>query len=128
MYSTKSKNIPALISRIVLAIFFIPGGIYHFSKDPAIYRNQFINDMAATNYMWQFVGIMLLVAGIGLFIPQVQLIAILMALPLSANIFLFHIRYQEGGGLGVGIIVFATNLYLVWHYRSHFLKLYNPQD
>jgi uncharacterized membrane protein len=128
MYSDKSKNFPALISRIILAVFFIPGGIYHFSKDPAIYRNQFINDLATTNYMWQFVGIMLLIAGIGLFVPRVQLIAILMALPLSANIFLFHIRYQEGGGLGVGIIVFTTNLYLIWHYRSHFLKLYNPQD
>jgi hypothetical protein len=107
MYSTKLKNIPALISRIVLAVFFIPGGIYHFSKDPAIYRNQFINDMAATNYMWQFVGIMLLVASIGLFILQVQLIVI------KRQHFLFHIRYQEGGELGDSIYPaykIATNL------------------
>jgi hypothetical protein len=127
MFSIKPKNIPALISRIILALFFIPGGIFHFSKDPAVYHNKFINDMAATGYMWQFVGIMLLISGIGLFVPQVQLISILMALPLSANIFLFHIRYLEGGGLWVGIVVFATNIYLVWHYRSHFLKLYSPE-
>jgi hypothetical protein len=126
MFSTKAKNIPALVSRIILALFFIPGGIFHFSKDPAIYQNKFINDLAATNYMWQFIGVMLLIAGIGLFIPQVQLIAILMALPLSANIFLFHIRYLEGGGFWVGTIIFVTNIYLVWHYRSHFLKLFNP--
>jgi hypothetical protein len=126
MFSTKAKNIPALVSRIILALFFIPGGIFHFSKDPAVYQNKFINDLAATNYMWQFIGVMLLIAGIGLFIPQVQLIAILMALPLSANIFLFHIRYLEGGGLWVGTIIFVTNIYLVWHYRSHFLKLFNP--
>jgi putative oxidoreductase len=126
MFSTQLQNLPALVSRIILALFFIPGGIWHFSKDPAIYRNQFINNLAATNYMWQFIGVMLLISGIGLFIRPVQLIAILIALPLSANIFLFHIRYLEGGGLGVGIIVMITNLYLVWHYRSHFLKLYNP--
>jgi hypothetical protein len=126
MLSTQLPNLPALVSRIILALFFIPGGIWHFSKDPAIYRNQFINDLAATNYMWQFIGVMLLISGIGLFIRSVQLIAMLIALPLSANIFLFHIRYLEGGGLGVGIIVMITNLYLVWHYRSHFLKLYNP--
>jgi hypothetical protein len=126
MFSTKAKNIPALVSRIILALFFIPGGIFHFSKDPAIYQNKFINDLAATNYMWQFIGVMLLIAGIGLFIPQMQLIAILIALPLSANIFLFHIRYLEGGGLWVGTIIFVTNIYLVWHYRSHFLKLFNP--
>jgi hypothetical protein len=126
MFSTKAKNIPALVSRIILALFFIPGGIFHFSKDPAVYQNKFINDLAATNYMWQFIGVMLLIAGIGLFIPQVQLIAILMALPLSANIFLFHIRYLEGGGFWVGTIIFVTNIYLVWHYRSHFLKLFNP--
>jgi hypothetical protein len=125
MFSTKPTNLPALISRMILGFFFIPGGIFHFSKDPAVYNNKFINDMAATNYMWQFVGVMLLISGLGLFIRPVQLIAILMALPLSANIFLFHIRYLEGGGLWVGIIVFATNLYLVWHYRSHFSKLYN---
>jgi uncharacterized membrane protein len=127
MFNTKPKKLPALFSRIILAIFFIPGGIWHFTKDPAIYRNQFINDMAATNYMWQFIGVMLLVSGIGLFIRPVQLIAILIALPLSSNIFLFHIRYLEGGGLWVGIVIFITNLYLVWHYRSHFLKLYNPE-
>jgi hypothetical protein len=126
MFSTKAKNIPALVSRIILALFFIPGGIFHFSKDPAVYQNKFINDLAATNYMWQFIGVMLLIAGIGLFISQVQLIAILIALPLSANIFLFHIRYLEGGGLWVGTIIFVTNIYLVWHYRSHFLKLFNP--
>jgi hypothetical protein len=127
MFSTKAKNILALASRIFLALFFIPGGIFHFSKNPAVYQNKFINDLAATNYMWQFIGVMLLVCGCGLFIPQIQLIAILMALPLSANIFLFHIRYLEGGGLWVGIVIFVTNLYLVWHYRSHFLKLYNPE-
>jgi hypothetical protein len=127
MLSPKLKNLPALISRVILALFFIPGGIFHFSKDPALYNNQFINDMAATNYMWQFVGVMLLVSGIGLFIQPVQLIAILMALPLSSNILLFHARYIESGGLWVGIIVFTTNIYLVWHYRSYFLKLYNPE-
>jgi hypothetical protein len=128
MFSMKLNNLPALISRVILALFFIPGGIWHFTKDPAVYRNRFIDDMAATNYMWQFVGVMLLVSGIGLFIRPVHLIAILMALPLSANILLFHMRYLEGGGLWVGIIVFLTNIYLVWHYRSHFLKLYNPND
>jgi hypothetical protein len=125
MFSTKRINLPALISRIILAFFFILGGIFHFSKDPAVYHNQFINDLAATNYMWQFIGVMLLISGIGLFIQSVQLIAILMALPLSLNILLFHARYVEGGGLWVGIVVFATNIYLVWHYRSQLLKLYD---
>jgi uncharacterized membrane protein len=128
MFSLKRQNLPALLVKIILAIFFIPGGIFHFSKDPAFYRNPFINHMAETNYMWQFIGVMLLIAGVGLFIRQVHLIAILMALPLSANIFLFHIRYMEQGGLFVGIIVFVSNLYLVWHYRSHFFKLYDPTE
>jgi uncharacterized membrane protein len=128
MFSMKARNLPALISKVILAFFFVLGGIWHFTKDPAVYKNQFINDMAATNYMWQFVGVMLVIAGIGLFIQPVHLIAILMALPLSANILLFHIRYAEQGGLVVGFVVFATNIYLLWHYRSHFLKLYNPND
>jgi hypothetical protein len=128
MFSFQRHNLPALISKVILDIFFVPGGIWHFSRDPATFQNKFINDMAATNYMWQFVGVMLLITGVGLFIRQVHLIAILMALPLSSNIFLFHIRYMEQGGLLVGIIVMATNLYLVWHYRLHFLKLYNPLE
>jgi uncharacterized membrane protein YphA (DoxX/SURF4 family) len=128
MFSTNPKNLPALTLRLILAYFFISGGIFHFSKNPAVYHNQFITDLAATHYMWEFVGVMLLVSGIGLFIPPVHLIAILMALPLSLNILLFHARYIEGGGLWVGMVVFGTNIYLVWHYRSHFLKLYNPEN
>lgn len=51
----------------------------------------YIFGMKQTNYFWQFLGIMELLAGVLLLSQVSSLIGAILALPLTINIFLFHL-------------------------------------
>ncbi len=63
------------------------------------------------------IGILLL---IGYFVP----LALLVLVPVSVNILLFHLFLSPP--VGPGLFVFSLNAFLLWAYRAHYLSLLQP--
>ncbi|MDI1254492.1 MAG: DoxX protein [Flavobacterium sp.] len=132
----KALNIVKIFGNIVLGGMLIFGGIKKFEKpSPApteiidkvksgqevapntdiLKIKNYVFGMKQTDYFWQFLGIMELLAGILLIGQVASLLGAIIALPLTANIFLFHM-YLEPNEMGelfqmLGLLV--INLLLI---------------
>ena len=75
----------------------------------------YIFGMKQTNYFWQFLGFAELLAGLLLFSQVFARIGAIVALPLTINIFLFHVflESEELGELGLTFALFAANVVLI---------------
>ena len=63
------------------------------------------------------VGVLLLA---GRWVP----LALLALLPVTVNILLFHLFLDPAlPGMGVAVLVFALNAFLIWPYRAHYAPL-----
>jgi uncharacterized membrane protein YphA (DoxX/SURF4 family) len=58
------------VARLILGVLFITGGVMHFTADATLHHSIFIDQLVATGYMWQFIGIVELISGILLLTPQ----------------------------------------------------------
>ncbi|RXR18297.1 DoxX family membrane protein [Flavobacterium amnicola] len=75
----------------------------------------YIFGMKQTNYFWQFLGFAELFAGVLLLSQFFARIGAIIALPLTLNIFLFHLflEFEELGELGLTFGLFAANVALI---------------
>ena len=75
----------------------------------------YIFGMKQTNYFWQFLGFAELLAGALLLSQFFARIGAIIALPLTLNIFLFHLflEFEEVGELGLTFGLFAANIALI---------------
>ena len=75
----------------------------------------YIFGMKQTNYFWQFLGFVEILAGLLLFSQVFARIGAIIALPLTINIFLFHLflESEEVGELALTFALFAANVALI---------------
>ena len=129
-------NILKIIFNLILGGMLIFGGIKKFEKpSPApteimekvksgeavapsteiLKIKNYIFGMKQTDYFWQFLGIMELLAGILLISQVASLIGAIIALPLTVNIFLFHMYLEpnETGELLQMMGLLVINLLLI---------------
>jgi peroxiredoxin len=105
-------------SQIIFGLLIAYGGVIHFTVDVAIWKNDFLNAIYATQYLWQIIGIINFVFGLLLVFNRLTILSLLMLLPITFNIFIYHAHYQMDGGLWIGIPVFALNLFLLWQNKE----------
>lgn len=132
----KTIKILTIVLNLFVGGFMIYGGIGKFTKPiPApnsiieqvqkgeeiapstevlIIKN-YIFGMKQTNYFWQFLGFAELLAGLLLFSQFFARIGAIVALPLTINIFLFHLflESEEVGELGLTFALFIANVALI---------------
>jgi putative oxidoreductase len=123
----KNKKIVYASVQLLLGILAAYGGVLHFTADVAIWKNAFLTSLYETRYLWQVIGIINLLAGVLLIINRYTLLALLMLLPVSVNIFLYHIFYFTREGLFIGIPMLVLNVWCIWIYRIHFKQLLQPK-
>jgi putative oxidoreductase len=111
------------IPRLLLGLLAAWGGVLHFTVKVASWQNVFLTSLYETGYLWQIIGVINLVAGILLVVNRFTLISLLALLPITFNIFLFHIFYFTIDGLFIGIPMFVLNLWCIWENRTHFKEL-----
>lgn len=90
------------------------GGEIAPSKEVLMIKN-YIFGMKQTNYFWQFLGFAELFAGLLLLSQVFGRIGAIIALPLTLNIFLFHLflEFHELGELGLTFALFIGNVALI---------------
>jgi putative oxidoreductase len=117
-----SETINAVL-RLLLGILAVYGGVLHFTQDVAVWKSPFLNSLYQTGYLWQLIGIINLVAGLLLLINSFVPAALLLLLPITVNILLFHIFFFTPEGLYIGIPMFALNAWCAWQYRTQYKPL-----
>lgn len=143
MISLKSKRISIIILNFVLGIMLLLGGKEKFAKPiPAptqmieqikkseevapnievLKIKNYIFGMKQTNYFWQFLGAIELLAGLLLISQLFSKIGAFIAMPITLNIFLFHVflepndvgeLLQTSGLLVINILLIAFT-FKIW--------------
>jgi putative oxidoreductase len=119
----KTRKIVSASVQLLLGLLAAYGGVLHFTADVAIWNNAFLRSLYQTGYLWQFIGVINLVAGVLLIINRYTLVALLALLPITVNIFLYHLFFFTTEGLFIGIPMLLLNLWCIWLYRSNYKQL-----
>jgi hypothetical protein len=109
--------------RIFFGILTLYGGVLHFTLDVAVWKNTFLTSLYDTHYLWQIIGVINLLAGALLMVNRYTLITLLILLPITFNILLYHIFFYTTTGLYIGIPMFGLNIICIWQLRSHYKPL-----
>ena len=131
MYAVKYKGFTAVV-RILFGVFIaVHGGgmlviaiigtpdTLPFATDRA---GVFLAAMLQTGYLWVFFGLYKLATGILMLIPRTAPLAVIMAVPYSANI-LPWVVFVEKGFIALGVLVFVVNCYLVYAYYDRYRSI-----
>lgn len=147
----KALNIIKIIFNLILGGMLIFGGIKKFDKPtpspteivdtikkgeevaPSVEIlkiKNYVFGMKQTNYFWQFLGFAELLAGVLLISQIFSLMGAIIALPITINIFLFHLflESQETGELFQMLGLLIINLSLIgFGYKLWKPMLYNKE-
>ena len=119
-----------LIARVLLGLIYLLFGINFFF--PFMPMNQpkmseaataFSGGLFGSGYFFQYMKVLEILSAIALLINRLTAFFLLVLLPISLNIFLFHIVLAPAGAvIGIGII--ALNLFLCVAYFKYYKQVF----
>lgn len=124
-------KITVLIARILLGLVFFVFGLnffFHFipSPPPTGKAAAFTMGLFGSGYFFPFLKCIETVSGLFLLINRFTAFFLIVLLPISVNIFLFHgVLAHEG--LPVGTTVIVLNLFLCFAYRKYYSSLFTAK-
>ena len=122
-------KIAITIVRSILGAAFLVFGLnffFHYMPMEAPHGavKTFMEGMMATKYFMPMLGTFQALCGLCLLINKFVPLALTILFAINLNIVLFHMSLDPGG-LGMGLVLMAMNLFLIYAYRNHFLHLSN---
>lgn len=117
------------IVRILLGIILLAFGInklYSFIPLPQPPENaaNFMNSLADTGYVLTVVAIVEILIGLLLLLKKWVPFVILLLVPLSLNILLFHL-FMDIPGIGLALLVAVLNGVLIYKHRQKYRALFS---
>lgn len=128
-------KISIVIVRITLGLLFVYGGVQKFMPktaqqsttvsadlpDHVLKIKAFIGGMKGTGYFWPMLGVAEILCGLLLLSQIFALLGAVMLVPISLNIFLFHL-FLEGHELEelalTGLYFLANLLLIAYHFKD----------
>jgi len=126
-------KIAALIARVLLGLIFLVFGLNFFfqflhmaqppmSKEAAA----FSGGLWGSGYFFQYMKVIEIVSGLFLLINRYTAFFLLMLLPISLNVFLFHtILVPSGAPLGIAVLV--LNIFLCIAYIKYYTSVFTAK-
>jgi len=122
------------LARIALGLIYFIFGLnffFHFipgSAQPGGRAAAFIGGLFQSGYLFPLLKVVEVVSGamliLGFFTPLVLVIL----MPITLNILLFHTVLAAGGlPTGLSIFMMAAHIFLAWSYREHYKHLFLPR-
>ncbi|OYQ45216.1 DoxX protein [Flavobacterium cyanobacteriorum] len=116
------------IVRILLGLILVVFGVnklYPFIPlpEPSPAAADFIHSLHATGYVLVIIALFEIVIGLLLLIKKWVPFALLLLLPLSLNILLFHL-FLDVPSIGTAILVVALNVILLYKHRQKYTPLF----
>ncbi len=128
--STKIKSVSVVAARVVLGLIYFVFGLnffLHFIPTPPSaggVADAFVGGLFQSGYFFPMLKSIEVVLGafllIGLFVP----LSLVVLMPISLNILLFH-AFLAPGDATMSIVMVLLNLYLAWSYRDYYKPLFN---
>jgi putative oxidoreductase len=127
--STRIKSVSAISARVLLGLIYFVFGLnffFHFLPTPPSnggVADAFTGGLFQSGYFFPMLKGIEVVLGalllIGLFVP----LALVILMPISINILLFHAFLTPGNTL-MGIVIVLIHVYLAWAYRDYYKPLF----
>lgn len=123
-------KIAVLIARTLLGLMFLVFGLNFFfpfmeMKSPPMsaQATAFSAGLAGSGYFFQFLKGLEVVCGLALVLNRFTAFFLLVLLPITINIFLFHAELEPSGTpMAAGILV--VHLFLGYAYRKYYASLF----
>ncbi|HWZ35279.1 MAG TPA: DoxX family membrane protein [Mucilaginibacter sp.] len=127
-------KIAVLIARILLGLIFLVFGlnfffpqILHVTPPPMSKEaTAFSMGLFGSGYFFPFLKVIEIVSGLFLLINRYTAFFLLMLLPISVNIFLFH-TILVPSGIPVGITVLVLNIFLCIAYIKYYAGVFTAK-
>jgi len=126
--STKIKSFSVVVARVLLGLIYFVFGLnffLHFIPMPPLVpgtAQTFMTGLFQSGYFFPFLKTIEVVLGalliVGFFVP----VSLVILMPITINILLFHSFLTPGNAL-MSIVMIALHLYLAWAYRDYFKVL-----
>src|SRR5688572_22063528 len=126
--SSKIKTVSVVAARIVLGLVYFIFGLNFFLQFLPIppshggVADAFVGGLFQSGYFFPMLKGLEVVLGalllIGLFVP----LALVVLMPISINILLFH-AFLTPGNATMGIVIVLVHIYLAWSYRDYYKPL-----
>jgi putative oxidoreductase len=131
MSLSKSLNVSILTARILLGLIFFIFGLnffFHFipnNGQPEGKAAAFIGGLFQSGYLFPLIKVIEVLSGIflltGLFIPLVLIVL----MPISINIILFHSILEPGiMPISISYLILISQIWLAWNYRDYYRQLF----
>lgn len=129
--SHKIKSISVISSRIVLGLIFLVFGLNFFLQFlPAPPQTggaaeSFTTGLFLSGYFFPFLKGIEVVLGVALLIGAFVPLVLVILMPITLNILLFHVFLTDSAV--ISIVIIALHLYLAWAYRDYYKPLFKPK-
>ena len=129
---TKIKSISVIATRIVLGLIYFVFGLNFFFQflptppSPGGIADAFVGGLFQSGYFFPMLKGIEVVLGAFLLIRLFVPLALVILMPISLNILLFH-AFLTPGNATMGIVIVLIHVYLAWAYREYYKPLFNPK-
>lgn len=120
----------AKIVRIVLGLTLVIFGanmMFHFipmdAPDANTPAGQFMNSLGATGYIFPVVGFLEVIIGALLLVKKWVAFALILLVPISLNILLFHL-FLDIPGLSIALVIVIFNTILIFKHWQQYKPLF----
>jgi hypothetical protein len=122
--ATHSTN----VARVMLGLIYLVFGLnffFHFLPNSAPQGKAagFVTGLFQSEYFFPFMKAVEVVAGLLLILRFYVPLLLVVLMPISLNILLFHI-FLAPSGIGLSAVIIALQLFLAWQYRSSYRNLF----
>jgi putative oxidoreductase len=131
MSTSNSTNISIIVTRILLGLIYFVFGLnffFHFIPSgpaPDGKAAAFLGGLFQSGYIFPFIKIIEVITGALLLFGRYIPLVLVVLMPISINILLFHSVLAPGAGsLTIGVLIIVCQLYLAWVYRDYYKQLF----
>ena len=131
MSTLNSKNITVLIARILLGLIFFVFGLnffLHFIPNgpaPTGTAGAFVGGLFQSGYLFPLIKVIETLCGFFLLFGRFIPLVLVVLLPISINIFLFHCFLEPGAmQISIVVLILICQFYLAWVYRDYYKQLF----
>src|SRR4030095_16263948 len=130
--STKIKSVSVQAARILLGLIYFVFGLnffLHFLPTPPSSggpADSFTTGLFQSGYFFPFLKGAGVILGALLLTRTFVPLGVVVLMPISLNIFLFHFFLTDN--VAISVVILALQLFLAWAYRDYYKPLFNRKS
>jgi putative oxidoreductase len=131
MESSKSTKALILIARIILGLIYFVFGLnffFHFipnNLQPEGRAAAFLGGLFQSGYIFPLIKVIEVASGALLLTNRYIVLVLILLMPISINILLFHSVLEPGGmPIIISVLIIVSQLFLGWSYREYYKQLF----